>query len=270
MEEIRLEDGSYFRFDSHKRHGGSMASHHYHDHCEIYYMVSGKCNYFIDNRSYEIMEGDIILIPRGIIHRAIYSSEEHERMLIECSDNFIPKAALAELGSSVHFYRNPSTSGEIYTLLKKLDEECKRRDEYFADSISAWLKILFFTLIRSRDSGSFSASKNTMVESTVNYIKANFHTDIRLSNMAKFYFVSPEHLSRTFKKDTGFGFNEFLTLIRLQHAENLLKDGENRSVSEIAYLCGFNDSNYFSDKFKKTYGMAPLKFSKMFKGNHDI
>ena len=75
-------------------------------------------------------------------------------------------------------------------------------------------------------------------------------------------FFSQEHLSRTFKKHTGFGFNEYLTLVRLQHAEQLLKGDEKMSISTIAYNCGFNDSNYFSDKFKKMYGTSPLKYSK--------
>jgi AraC-like DNA-binding protein len=37
------------------------------------------------------------------------------------------------------------------------------------------------------------------------------------------------------------------------------------SIAEVAYACGFNDSNYFSDKFKRTYGMSPLQYSKAFK-----
>jgi AraC family L-rhamnose operon regulatory protein RhaS len=42
----------------------------------------------------------------------------------------------------------------------------------------------------------------------------------------------------------------------------MLKEEDTKKVSEIAYICGFNDSNYFSDKFKRTYGISPLAFSK--------
>lgn len=51
------------------------------------------------------------------------------------------------------------------------------------------------------------------------------------------------------KKETGFGFSEYLNLLRLQYAETLLQQSDKLSISE---QCGFNDSNYFSVKFKKT------------------
>ena len=69
--------------------------------------------------------------------------------------------------------------------------------------------------------------------------------------------VSEEHLSRTFKKEITFGFSEYITLIRLQKAEHMLKNEPSRAITEVAYACGFNDSNYFSYKFKKAYGLTP-------------
>ena len=34
------------------------------------------------------------------------------------------------------------------------------------------------------------------------------------------------------------------------------------TITEIAHMCGFNDSNYFSSRFKKIYGVSPLKWKK--------
>ena len=87
---------------------------------------------------------------------------------------------------------------------------------------------------------------------------------ISLSEMAESFSVSAEHLSRMFKKETGFGFNEYVTLVRLQRAESMLKNENGKSISEIAYACGFNDSNYFSDKFKKAYGVVPSEIRKRY------
>ena len=42
------------------------------------------------------------------------------------------------------------------------------------------------------------------------------------------------------------------------NAEILLKQNK-YTISEIAYMCGFNDSNYFSYKFKEHYGISPSK-----------
>ena len=82
---------------------------------------------------------------------------------------------------------------------------------------------------------------------------------ISLGDVASYCFVSREHLSRIFKKETGFGFNEYVTLLRLRKAEEMIMCEPNKTISEIAYECGFNDGNYFSYKFKKMYGISPIK-----------
>ena len=87
-------------------------------------------------------------------------------------------------------------------------------------------------------------------------------SDLKLTDVAEEVSISPEHLSRVFKKETGFGFSEYLSLVRLQKAEELLKSEKDLSISEVAYHCGFNDSNYFSEKFKRSYGVSPLKYKK--------
>lgn len=265
MSEILFENDVIFRYSNVKCCGMVMHSHHYHDLFEVYYMVSGKCSYFIDDKSYEVKKGDIVLIPEGIIHKTNYDGEEHQRILIECSSSFVPDSVRGKLKNMIHLYRNPAVSGEIYSILKKIEEEYQSPDEYTEEALKALMKTAFFCLVRNKNSVELGESKNPMIEEIANYIKNNYQSDISLSSIAKEHYVSHEHLSRTFKRETGFGFNEFLSLIRLQHAENLLKNRGTKSISDIAYSCGFNDSNYFSDKFKKTYGKSPLQFSKKFK-----
>ena len=254
-----------FRFGNLKSFGESMHSHHYHDNrFEIYYMVSGKCSYFVDDKVHEIIEGDIVLIPEGVIHKTNYNGQEHNRLLIECTLSFIDEDMRCALNGVGYHYRNSKASREVYSILKQIEAEYKRNDGYSAKALRSYITLLFTVILRNPNSIVDNKSKNAMVESVVSYVKEHYNTDITLRDAAKMNFVSPEHLSRTFKKHTGFGFNEFLTLVRLQHAENLLKLRDGKSISEIAYGCGFNDSNYFSDKFKKAYGMSPLRYAKDF------
>lgn len=265
MAEITFPDGSVFICSNKRGFGESMHSHHYHDRFEIYYLTVGKCHFFIDNRSYDIVAGDVILIPEGIIHRTNYGqNEERVCVVLEFSSRFVPETVRARLSSMVYLFRNPALSSEIHEMVKAIDAECRNPDEFTYESLEARISSLLFFLARNRMTGGTSISKNSMIEDVINYIKSNFSQDIKLAEVAKGHFVSPEHLSRTFKHDTGFGFNEFLSLVRLQHAEHLLKERGSRSISEIAYSCGFNDSNYFSDKFRRTYGVSPLKYSKRF------
>ena len=251
-----------FRFSNVKCCGTVMHSHHYHSLFELYYLIGGKCNFFIDDKTYEVIEGDIVLIPAGVIHKTNYGMEEHARIVIECSSHFIPESVKTTLGAMPYIYRNATASRDVYTILKKIEEENHTSDEFTTDALYSLMKLLFFSIMRNKNNVGIAEPKNHMVERVAAYIKANYSTDISLSAMAKEHFVSPEHLSRTFKRETGFGFNEFITLVRLQQAETMLKAREGKSISEIAYSCGFNDSNYFSDKFKRAYGVSPLAFSK--------
>ena len=262
MAELILPSGASFLYRNTRSHGDVMYSHHYHDRFEIYYMVSGRCRFFINDRSYDVLPGDVVLVPERVIHKTNYGNEEHSRILIECTRHFIPEEAREELSDMVYLYRNASATGDIYSLLRRIEEEYKNPDEYTFDAIRSLLHLLIYRMIRNKSTVSVLSRGNAMIENVVGYVKDNFASDLTLSGVAQRYFVSAEHLSRTFKRQTGFCFNEFLTLVRLQHAEYMLKNRNGRSISEIAYLCGFNDSNYFSDKFKKAYGKSPLRFAK--------
>ena len=239
-----------------------MHSHHFHDIYEIYYMVSGRCKYIIDEREYEINMGDVVVIPEGVVHKTKYGEKPHRRLLIECSSHFIPEALKEKTTSTVFLCRSSRETQEIYELLQKIEAEYKRNDYLSQESLKSYMSLLFITLARSENTIGLGETKNHIISSAISYIKSNFNSDITLSEVAKAHFISPEHLSRTFKKEMGVGFSDFLTMVRLQNAENLLKSRNDKSISEIAYSCGFNDSNYFSDKFKKTYGISPLKYRK--------
>ena len=266
MTNANFYDSSIFYFGNVKGVGNHMISKHHHSLFEIYYLVSGKCRYFIDNKTYEILPGDIVLIPEEIIHRTDYGGGEHERLLINCSRRFMPESVVSKLNSMIYHYRNPDVTKKIYGLMKEIENEYTNPDEYTKDALLYYTGEIFLTLARAGNTiKTDDFEPCAFIGDLIRYIQANFMSEIKLSDMANKYSVSPEHLSRTFKKKTGFGFNEYVTLIRLQKAEYMLKEESPKSVSEIAYCCGFNDSNYFSDKFKRAYGISPLKYKQTFK-----
>lgn len=263
---LKNNESPVFLYGVTKRsYGEMMHSHHYHDdRFEIYYMVSGKCRYFINDKTYEITPGDIVLIPEGVIHKTDYNGEEHSRILIECSRHFIPEDMRADIEKIGYLYRNLTASADVHRRLAEIEEEYRISDAYSQSALVAHMRLLFSVMLRNKNAVGTQPAKNTMIENIVSYVKEHYSSDVNLAAVAKANFVSPEHLCRTFKRHTGFGFNEFLTLVRLQQAEAMLKHRCGKSISEIAYACGFNDSNYFSDKFRRTYGISPLKYSKQF------
>lgn len=76
---------------------------------------------------------------------------------------------------------------------------------------------------------------------------------------------SRQHMSRTsffnkLKALTGYAPADYIRLIRLQHAAQLLKQGEH-TVAEVADMVGFSDAKYFREVFKKYYDVSPSKYA---------
>ncbi len=263
MSVLLSTEGDNFYF--HKAIGDthSRCTQHYHDSLEIYYLKKGRCHYFIDNRSYEMKVGDIVLIPKGVIHKTNYENGAlHTRYLINCTESFVPRTVISMIPSMPRLYRNPAIAEKAEALLERIGEEYERQDIFREEALTALTFELFFLLARNTEGRSAASVGTKFIEESVNFIQEHYMNDITLGEMAKMHSVSPEHLSRTFKKETGFGFSEYINLVRMQRAEYMLKNEPGRSVCEIAYAAGFNDSNYFSDKFKKAYGVSPSKFKK--------
>ena len=81
---------------------------------------------------------------------------------------------------------------------------------------------------------------------------------IRDSQLSRELALSRTIFYEKLKALTGQAPNEFIKLMRMTEAANLLK--QQIPVQEVALLVGFTDSKYFSTVFKKHYGVSPSKF----------
>ena len=260
-------DGFYFHHAKNKT--CSNSTEHQHTGFEIYYMREGKCHYFINNQSFDIVSGDIILIPEGTTHGTSYGSKPCTRLLINFDSSLISQEILDEISSIGYFYRNPLTVSIIDEMFNAIEREYMRADAISRISLRDYAEAILILLIRHQPPR-VAQENNSIVQSAIKYIQDNYTSTIRLAEVAKMLSVSEEHLSRTFKKEITFGFSEYVTLIRLQKAEHMLKNEPSRAITEVAYACGFNDSNYFSYKFKKAYGVTPSEVRDGVLNSHNI
>lgn len=79
--------------------------------------------------------------------------------------------------------------------------------------------------------------------------------------MAEQLHISPRYLSDLLKQETGKTALELIHLSLISEAKNLLRTAD-RSIAEIAYDLGFENTSYFTRLFKKQTGMKPLAFKK--------
>lgn len=239
-----------------------MPSSHYHDGYEIYHLITGTVRYFLDNKIYDLEPGDIILIPPDKLHKTtVTSSVPAERLLISFTADFFNKKSGDNL---FRCFNNPFVSEpqKYKDTLNKIEDEFLFKDEYTEDIVKNLISILLVKLSRVSTNNTYNSSISSLSEEIIKYINNNYDKDISRQTLSNEFFLSENHISTLFKKETGFGFNEYLNTIRIKNSEHLLIT-TNMSISKIAFACGFQDSNYYSAVFKKANGVSPLKYRKV-------
>lgn len=100
---------------------------------------------------------------------------------------------------------------------------------------------------------------DSQIEAAVTYIKDNFCNNISLDDVSRVINISPYYFSKLFKEETGEGFVEYLTRLRVEKAKELLI-GTDMPMKEICQEVGYPDPNYFSRIFKKSFGVTPTEY----------
>ncbi|WP_338449963.1 helix-turn-helix transcriptional regulator [Niallia oryzisoli] len=111
-------------------------------------------------------------------------------------------------------------------------------------------------LVNTYATGQYSS----IVKKTVDYIMLNLGNNLSLNRIATEIHVNPSYLSRKFKEETQMNISEFINQKRIEEAKLYLRRG-NISVTDIAFLVGFNDLNYFSKVFKKVTSVTPSQYA---------
>ena len=259
-----------------KVNDGGMPQTHIHDYYEMYYLVAGKRRYFIDHSLYDVEPGDIILVNRGDIHKTVSLEgvENYERYLLNFSEEFVKKAEsffprsefekiflLKKMHIPKHHRRN------FNALVIKLTQECDAGG-YKKQLALVHMTELLISLSRFADEKTLRVSDylttyENNIQNVCHYICNNYNKPISLEDIAKIAYMSPTYFSKKFRKVTGFGFSEYLNNVRIKMAIDMLLE-TNYSITEIAMNCGYQDSNYFGDVFKRVMNMAPSTYRKRY------
>lgn len=248
----------------------AMEKPHYHPYYELYFLTSGSCRMFIDHTIYYISAGDIVMLAPYQLHQTIYGSGQPAERF---TANFVPAyieyfaSQCSEDGLASIFSRHKlSVPGEqrnyVTELFQHMAKETLSNDCYSRIQIKSFLFQLLSFLGRCRNSEQPDQALNpddAVIQDAARYIYAHHSDPLTLDAVANIVHMSPAWFSRQFRQAAGLGFKEYLTHVRLENAEELLLT-TSLSITEIALTCGFSNSNYFGDAFRKARGMSPRKF----------
>lgn len=94
------------------------------------------------------------------------------------------------------------------------------------------------------------------------YIHKNYGQALNLKEMADRWYMSESTFSRFFKREVGTGFAEYVRNIRLEHAREALLS-TSKSITDIAYDCGYSNISVFNKNFKQTFSLSPKNSGRM-------
>ena len=93
------------------------------------------------------------------------------------------------------------------------------------------------------------------------YMDTHYATEMSLATLAGQFHINAAYLSELFKAQVGQNFTDYLISLRMKKAKELLSD-TGLKVIDIAHICGFSSSGYFSTVFKKKFGVKPIDYRK--------
>ncbi|MCR5155824.1 MAG: AraC family transcriptional regulator [Butyrivibrio sp.] len=91
------------------------------------------------------------------------------------------------------------------------------------------------------------------------YLDTHYQEKITLDKLAEIFLTSKYTLSRSFKEQTGTSIINYLLVVRITHAKQMLRFTD-MTVEEIGYSCGITPLYYFSRMFKQIEGVSPMEY----------
>ena len=263
---------------------------HKHTYIEVSYILSGNAIHEIAGKTYHAKRGDLFIINMGTPHVFRRDPEDTEPFIVydlmftlEFFDQSMTgDHALEALRNSFMFYslfhgrsEHPpyfSVSGGMYAafgeLFHKIYMEFCGQEKGYIEIIRAYLLQLIITIFRMDDAqkkeGSSSRSRQ-VVDFVLSYIEENYHKSLSVSVLANEVYLNPDYLGRIFRDATGMTVSAMIQKVRVDRVCALLTTTD-RTVSDIAASCGFEDMKFFYSVFKKHMGMLPGAYREQLKG----
>ncbi len=242
---------------------------HWHLEYELILVQQGSFSLSLDGKNYILQEGDSAWISDGVVHGGTPDNCIYECVVFDlgtllhdtpvCSRS--AAEFLADSGGNTAVFQKGSKEAELADKIFEAMEKEQHGYEWTTVGLMWQLmgRLLFLNPKKSavpRDRVQVNRLKNVLT-----FIRSNYSEVITLDELAEVAGMSPRYFCRAFSAVTGKTPIEYLNYYRIEQAgEKLLMT--DRSVTEIAMSCGFNDMSYFSKMFSRCKLMSPSAYRK--------
>lgn len=252
--------------------------------CRLFYILHGSGEIIIENTSYSIKAGTVILFQSGTQYiwqitdmRYIAINFDYTMQNRHIRRTFSPVKAEAfpaqnfsrrlvfsdaeALNSEIVFFDGAAFESRITELAVECNTAGIFRDEF----LSSLLKSIIISIVRGKSEQELTGDNKgaRLTRRVIGYLQANYNKPIQSPDLAAHFHFNPSYLNRVFKAHTGFTIRTFLIDYRINLAMELLRS-QSLTVSEVATAVGFGDIPHFIKTFKKLVGQTPTEYRALF------
>ena len=261
-------------FLQHNDRVGQTAQAQMHEAAEFLYIVRGRYRVLADGEPYEAGEGDLLLFRSGVMHRidmtggapgAYYVLKLHPSLIFSAfagagGEPFALFLMANVPGAPCLFDRAEMARRGLDVGFLQMTEINAEGGGVFARRLAALRFVC--DLVRSDGSktgGPYPTERAVAgIQQVVRYLGQNWSSPVTAEECARLVHSSYSGFARDFKAVTGKTFKQYLIALRLHAARNLLLTG-GMSVTEVGALCGYENTPYFIQEYKRFHGVTPGK-----------
>lgn len=239
---------------------------------ELSYVISGEGERVVGSAREPFHSGEVVLIVPQMPHCWMFDPTMTDKEgkienitvtftneLLETTARNYPEAApmierLRELPESILFVRH--TARRLAALLREMTTQTV--------PVQLFMLLQIIMLMGStgehKSVGSFNLSPaERRMRDIDTFLSCNYKRPITLADLTRHVGMNQTALCKFLKRHLGKSFTQCLTDRRMAEARNLLSQTD-MTISEVCYLCGFNDVPHFCRQFKRTEGMTPTDY----------
>ena len=250
------------------RYGGDWHSvPHTHSHTELFFIVSGKGQFLIEDRIFPVDVNNLVIINPNVSHTEDSLNAQPLEYIVLGIEGI--ELATSENSNGRFCILDHYESAEISSCLRNILREMELKNTGYEDICQAYMEILIIRLMRNTSLAVPADPQvnlgNRQCAAVRRYIDLHFKEALTLEQLAEDAHMSKYYLSHSFKREYGVSPINYMISRRVEESKYLLAETD-LSMSQIAQLLGFSSLSYFSQVFRRTQGTSPMEYRHNTKG----
>ena len=243
-----------------------------HDHSavEVCLTLEGVVDYLVQDTIYHVRKGEVLIIPPDVPH-SLNMEEGSSRYLYLYEPETVygmrdVKSMLQQFNRVFYLHDGSDAHIRIRETLLKAQAVYERSEVMWNTACYGYILRVYAVLgqhylinPRTHQRKAAASVDSEVITAAMGYINTHFREDLSLDDVADFSGFSRYYFSRSFKKQTGYSFKDYLIQKRLQVAMDLLIRS-NTPMREVAMESGFGSVATFNRVFRERKGCTPTQY----------